>query len=154
VERVVIVGIVVAVAVLVAWVVDRRARRDAPTQPRGSVPTQLDRSDFAEPGSPWLVAVFTSATCRSCQAALDDAHRLADTEVAVIEVEASARPDLHRRYAIDSVPTVTIADPDGVVQRAFLGSPGMDELQRALAAARDPDGSPSDAGLLRDRPSR
>lgn len=152
VERLVIVAIVVGIAVVLAVVVDRRTRRDAPTQSRGSVPTQLDRADFDEPGTPWLIAVFTSATCRSCQAALVDARSFADAEVAVLDVEVSARPDLHRRYGIDSVPTITIADREGVVQRAFLGPPGIDDLRAALAAARDPEGSPSDAGLLHDRP--
>lgn len=147
-----IVAVVVTLAVVVALVVDRRTRRDVPTQPRGSVPTQLDRSDFDAPAAPWLVAVFTSATCRSCQAAVGGALSLAGSDVAVVEVEAAARADLHRRYGIDSVPTITIADGEGVVQRAFVGPPAVDDLRAAMAAARDPEGSPSDAGLLHDRP--
>ena len=64
-DRVLIAAAIVAVAVVVALIV-RRRRPDAPTQPAGRVPTQLDRHDFERPDAPWLVAVFTSATCHTC----------------------------------------------------------------------------------------
>ena len=68
---VVLVVVVVVVALVVAEVV-RRRRPDAPTQPPAvyEAPAQLDRSDFPGGDRPWLVAVFTSATCSTCAAAI------------------------------------------------------------------------------------
>jgi protein-disulfide isomerase len=131
-ERVLIaVGIAVAVAVL-AWVLERR-RPEAPTQRRWAVPAQLDRADFDRPGAPWLVAVFSSETCDSCQAAVERAGTLASADVAVQEIDVAARGDLHRRYNVEAVPTLVLADRQGVVRASFVGPPPADELEDALA---------------------
>lgn len=137
VERLLIAGIVIVVAVVVAILVDRR-RPDAPTAPRWAVPTQLDRSDFAQPDAPWLVAVFTSATCDACAGTASKAAVLASEEVAVDEVEAKARADVHRRYAIDAVPMVVVADGEGVVRASFVGPPTATDLWAAVAELREP----------------
>ena len=125
--------------VVAATVVGRR-RPDAPTQAPGAVPTQLDRADFDRPGAPWLVAVFTSATCRTCADVGAKAAVLATDEVAVSEVEYGAARALHQRYRIDAVPLVVVADADGVVRRHFLGPVSATDLWAGVAAARD--GSP------------
>lgn len=141
-ERMLLVVALVGVAVAVAWLVERR-RPDAPTQPRRwSVPAQLDRADFDRPEAPWLVAVFTSATCDSCQGTIDKARVLQSDDVVVQEIEVGALPDLHRRYAIDAVPTVVVADGEGVVVRSFLGPPTATDLWAAVAEAREPGASP------------
>jgi hypothetical protein len=141
VERVVIATVVVIVAVVVAVLVERR-KPAAPTQGSWSVPAQLDRNDFDRPEAPWLVAVFTSATCESCAQARDKAVVLASAEVVVQEVEVSARRDLHDRYAIAAVPTVLVADGDGVVQASFVGPPTATDLWAALADARSRSAQP------------
>ena len=141
-ERVVVACVLVVVAVVVAAVVDRRQRRDAPTQPHWNVPRQLDRGDFERPDAPWLVAVFTSATCDSCRGTADKAAVLACDEVAVVEAEVSARKDLHERYGIDAVPTLVVADADGVVRASFLGPPTATDLWAAIAEVRFPGTSP------------
>jgi protein-disulfide isomerase len=131
-ERVLIaVGIATAVAVL-AWVLERR-RPEAPSQRRWAVPDQLDRADFDRPGAPWLVAVFSSETCDSCQAAVERARLLASADVAVQEIEVAVRGDLHRRYNVEAVPTLVVADRQGVVRASFVGPPPADELETALA---------------------
>ena len=134
-ERLVVVVALVVVALVVARLVDRR-RPDAPTQPQWSVPSQLDRADFDRPEAPWLVALFTSATCSSCAKARSDAAVLASDEVVVQEVELTERPDLHRRYAIDAVPTIVVADAEGVVRKSFLGPPTATDLWGAVAEVR------------------
>ena len=138
-ERLLLVAAVVALAVVVAAIVDRR-RPEAPTQGSWTVPAQLDRADFARPDAPWLVAVFTSATCDSCAKAVERAKVLASDAVAVDEAEVKARPDLHRRYHIDAVPITVVADHDGVVRRSFTGPASATDLWAAVAAARDGDG--------------
>ena len=135
-ERLLLAAVLVAVAVVVALLIDRR-RSDAPTQPREwPVPSQLDRADFAEPDKPWLVVVFSSATCESCAKAVANAEALASPQLVVEEVEANARRDIHERYGIEAVPTIVLADDEGVVRASFVGPPSATELWSAVAHAR------------------
>ena len=140
-ERVAVAAVVVVVAVVVAWLIERR-RPDAPTQGGWTVPGQLDRADFARPDAPWLVGLFTSATCDSCRGTVAKAQVLACAEVAVEEVEVTARKDLHDRYGIDAVPTVVVADAEGVVRASFVGPVTATDLWAAVAEVRHPGSSP------------
>ena len=141
-ERVLVAAVLVVVAVVAAVVVDRRQRRDAPTQPQWTVPGQLDRADFDRPDAPWLVVVFTSATCDSCHGTVEKATVLACDDVVVVEAEVSARQDLHDRYAIDAVPTLVVADDEGVVRASFIGPMTATDLWAAVAEVRYPGSSP------------
>ena len=120
-ERLLIAGAVIAIAVVVAVVLERR-----------------------RPDAPWLVAVFTSATCDSCAKAVERAKVLASDSVAVDEAEVKARPDLHRRYHIDAVPTIVVADAEGVVRTSFTGPPSATDLWAAVAGVRE--GEPPSCG--------
>ncbi len=134
--QIVLVLVVGAVAVAIAWWL-RRRDADAPEQgPSWAVPTQVDRADFDRPDAPWLVVVFTSSTCLSCAATREKAMVLASDEVAVQDVEAVERADLHQRYKVDAVPMVLLADATGAVVRSFLGPPSSTELWAAVAEAR------------------
>ena len=135
-ERFLLAAAVVVLAAVIAVVVERR-RPEAPTQGSWAVPAQLDRADFDRPDAPWLVAVFTSATCDSCAKAVERAKVLASEAVAVEEAEVKARPDLHRRYHIDAVPIIVVADRDGVVRTSFTGPPSATDLWAAVAGVRD-----------------
>ena len=143
-ERLLIALALVVVAVVVAVVLQRR-RPDAPTRPAFSVPAQVDRADFDRPDAPWLVAVFTSATCDSCAGVWDKARHLdagPGGPVVVQEVEVAAHGALHERYGVDAVPLVLIADADGVVVRHFLGPVTATDLWAAVAEAREPGSTP------------
>jgi hypothetical protein len=142
VARLVVAGVLVVIAVAVAFVVERRRTADAPTQPTWTVPRQLDRAEFVRPDAPWLVAVFTSATCDSCQGTIDKALVVACDDVAVDEVEVTARKETHDRYGIDAVPTIVIADAAGVVRASFVGPPTATDLWAAIAEVRYPGSSP------------
>ena len=85
-------------------------RRSAPGTP---CPAQVDRADFARPDAPWLVAVFTSATCSTCAGVWERAQPLASDAVAVQEVEHGRDRALHDRYGIDAVPATLVVDADG-----------------------------------------
>lgn len=126
----------VALAAVVAVLVQRR-KPEAPTQGAWPVPAQLDRSDFASPETAWLVAVFTSATCNTCAEVLAKSAALAGPTVAVADVEVGAHADLHRRYRIEAVPTLVVADAEGVVRASFVGPPGAGELWSTMADLRD-----------------
>lgn len=134
-DRLAVAVAIVAVAALVAVVV-RRRRPDPPTQRSGNVPAQLDRADFALSDAPWLVIVFTSATCHTCADVARKAAVLASDEVAVAEIEFGANRMLHERYRIDAVPTLVIADRAGIVRKSFLGPVTASDLWAGVAAAR------------------
>lgn len=120
-----------AVALLAAWL-QRRRPGAGPAPTRHHVPTLVDRGDFDRPGAPWLVVVFTSATCSSCAAVLAAARPLASGDVVIEEAEVVGRADLHRRYGIDAVPTTVVVDRSGAVRRHFLGPVTADQLRDAL----------------------
>ena len=140
-ERLLVVAVVVVLAVVLALVVERR-RPDPPTQGEWPVPRQLDRGDFDRADAPWLVAVFSSATCDSCATVLVKSAVLASADVVVQDVEVGARGDLHKRYGIDAVPTIVVADAEGVVRASFVGPPSATDRWAAVAAVREPGSSP------------
>jgi hypothetical protein len=137
------------VAVLVASVLRRRGD-DAPTRGASwATPTQLDRADFDRPDAPWLVAVFSSATCLACQSVWAKAEQLRSDAVAVQDVQAVPRRDLHERYGVEAVPLVLIADGSGAVRASFLGEPTATDLWATIAELREPGSTPEgcDHGL-------
>jgi len=145
VERFLVAAVLAAVAVVAARVLERR--RPAPPTQSGvragwAPPGQLDRDDFEGPERPWLVAVFTSATCDSCKEATAKARVLASAEVAFEEIAWQDRKALHDRYDVEVVPTTVMADADGVVHAAFVGAASATDLWAALAEARSPGASP------------
>jgi hypothetical protein len=142
VQQLVVAVVLAAAAVVVAAVLRRRQRPAAPTQPRYRAPEQLDRADFTRPDAPFLVAVFTSATCQSCAAMADKAAVLASPQVAVEVLEVSDRPELHKKYAVDAVPMVVVADGRGVVAASFIGPASATDLWAAVAEVRAPGSSP------------
>lgn len=127
--------IVVAVAVVVARLLERR-RRAPPTRDAYPVPAQLDRADFPRPDAPWLFVLFSSRTCDSCGPMVSRVCSLESESVATVQIEAKADKALHDRYRIEGVPMVVLADADGVVRAGFVGSVDTWELEEALAKAR------------------
>ena len=134
-DRLVVAAALVVVVGIVAFVVSRR-RSDTPTQPTWTVPTTLDRADFTRPDAPWLVVVFSSATCAGCHEVVKAAEPLASDAVAVDEVELGERRDLHQRYSVDAVPMLLIADAGGVVRESYVGPVGATELWARVAELR------------------
>lgn len=127
----------VVVAAVAAGQISRRRATDAPTQATSEIPTQLDRADFSQLDAQWLVVVFTSATCNSCSDVAAKAKVLASKQVAVQVVEYSQNRELHKRYAIDSVPCLLMADASGVVRQSYLGPVTATDLWAGLARVRE-----------------
>jgi hypothetical protein len=136
VERLLIAGALLVVCLAVAYVLNRR-RPQAPTQGKVEVPTQLDRADFADSGRPWLIVVWTSRTCASCERVVAQARLLESPQVAYTEVPWQDRRDLHDRYHVQDVPLLVLADGEGVVRLSFVGASNFAELAAAVAEARD-----------------
>ncbi len=141
-ERLVIAAAIVVVVVVVAALTNKGRSADAPTQRTFSVPEQLDRADFDRPDAPWLVAVFSSATCDVCAGVAERAAVLESDAVSIAVVEFGEQPELHRKYDIDAVPTLVIADAHGVVRKHFLGPVNSTDMWAAVAEAREPGSAP------------
>ena len=144
-DRLLLLVLVAATAGTLAHLVQRR-RPDAPVRTGWSVPQQLDRRDFDRPDAPWLVAVFTSATCDTCGSVVEVARPLESQAVAFQEVEAGERRDLHDRYAVDAVPMVLLVDGVGVVRDHHLGPVTAAHLWGSLAEVQEPGSTPDGCG--------
>jgi hypothetical protein len=142
VERIVVAVALGAVALLVAAVLQRRQRPAAPIRTGYAVPGQVDRADFIRPEAPWLVAVFTSATCGTCAGVWERAQPLASDAVAVQELEHGRDRAVHDRYEIDAVPATLVVDAEGVVVASYVGPVTATDLWAAVAEARDPGSTP------------
>lgn len=142
VERALIALALAGAALVVAALIQRRQRPAAPVRTGYAVPEQLDRADFPRPDAPWLVAVFTSATCGACAGVWERAQPLESDAVAVVELELVEAKGLHDRYGIEAVPTTVIVDAEGVVVRSFLGPVTATDLWAAVAEAREPGSTP------------
>jgi hypothetical protein len=145
----VLVAAVTALAVLIAAAVNHR-RPDAPSTPTFAVPQQVDREDFDDPGSPWLLALFTSATCMSCQEAREVVLPLDFGDLTVQDIVYPTRSDLHERYHIDAVPAVVLADAEGVVTWSYVGAPPSSAIVEVM---QDLGLLPPDDGVAVDLPS-
>lgn len=139
--NIVVVVVAVFVALAIAWIAKRR-RPAPPTQGGYHVPTQLDRTDFPNASTPWLIAVFTSATCDACTDVVSKAKVMQSQHVSVVNIEYQTDKPVHDRYAIEAVPTLVVADPDGVVRAAFIGPIKAQDLWAAVAECRDPGSTP------------
>lgn len=69
-------------------------------------------------------------------------RRPASADVAVQDVEVAAKGDLHRRYGIEAVQTIVVADAESVVRASFVGPPSATGLWAAVAEVRQPGSSP------------
>ena len=128
---------VLLVALAVAWWLNRTRRSAPPSQGVSIVPQQLDRQDFPRPDAHWLVVLFTSTHCDSCQGLVDKARPLESDDVAVVEVEYTQACDLHGRYGIEAVPITVVADAEGVAQASWVGAFDAGELWAAVATLRE-----------------
>jgi hypothetical protein len=137
-DRLVVAVLIVMLAAGVAQLVRAKRRPDAPTQQRRQLPSQLDRQDFSRPEAPWLIVVFSSATCSTCADVIGKAAVLESHDVAVENVSYQEHRDRHERYQVDSVPSLVIAGPDGAVQFSVVGPISATDVWAAMAEVRDP----------------
>jgi hypothetical protein len=139
--RIVIALLIIATVGAVALVMRRRPP-EAPPRDVYPVPKQLDRADFPRPDAAWLVALFSSATCDSCQGLDTKLAPLESDDVAVCDIDLDHQRDLHARYELAAIPTTVIADHEGVVRRAFVGAFTATDMWAAVAELRDPGSTP------------
>lgn len=153
-DRLILATALAAVAVGVAFLLQRRRAEPPPTATGYNIPDHIDRADFDGPDVPWLVVVFTSGTCNTCAGVWEKAELLGGGgQVVAQEVEVSAHPDLHERYGINAVPATLVVDDRGEVRASFLGSVTATDLWAVVAELREPGTLPED-GCDPSSPSR
>lgn len=130
----VIVLVIAVAAAAVAHLVNGRGP-DAPSTPHFAVPQQLDRSDFDQPRTPWLLALFSSETCLACHDARAVLADVRFSTVVVQDLPVETTKAVHDRYGVDAVPIVTLADGAGVVRWSWLGAPPAEAVRDALVDA-------------------
>lgn len=141
----IVLPVFVGIAALAAAAFAARRRSDAPTAGNWTVPAQVDRTDFPSPDSPWLVIVFSSATCNVCSDVRAKAEVLRSDAVAVVDVEYGSAPAIHERYRIDAVPMTLVVDSRGVVAASVVGPVTAQDLWAMVADCRS-SGAPVDRG--------
>ncbi len=147
VERLILAAALAVVAVGIALYLQRK-NTAAPTDSVGEfrAPKRLERKDFERPEAPWLVVVFSSATCDTCAEVWTKAKVLESDQVAVQQVEEKAQAALHRSYDIKAVPTTVIVDTEGEVRASYMGPVSATHLWAGLADLREPGTVPPECG--------
>jgi len=97
-----------------------------------SVPGHLSREDFEFLNEPWLVVVFSSESCETCKPVVAESMKLASLGIAIQEVAAETKKDLHEKYGIDAVPMLLLVDKFGVVRSSHLGPVNFDEVKKSI----------------------
>ncbi len=129
--RVIVLVLLTVVAIGIALVLQRR-RPDAPSAPSYRAPRQVDRDDFEVPAELDLIVVFTSTTCDSCPMAWNTVNSIERSGTGAQRVHVQEKPELHKRYKIDGVPTTLVVGTDGVVKASFFGPVDADRITEAL----------------------
>jgi len=109
-----------------------RRKPDSPTVPKFVLPFQLDRNDFESSESEWLLVLFSSETCNSCQTVLEQIASLTIFNLHIQNVEFPSEDALHKKYSVESVPSLLLASQKGVVEWSFAGTPPRGALSEAL----------------------
>ncbi|MEC7924190.1 MAG: hypothetical protein VYB80_03135 [Actinomycetota bacterium] len=120
-------------AAIVAFLVNKR-NSDSPSVPRNSLPIQIDRSDFENPKTEWILILFSSDSCDSCQEVRNLIKGLTLDSFHIQEVEFPQETPTHQRYGIDSVPITLVAGTDGVVVWSYAGVPTADLLSNMVSS--------------------
>mgnify|MGYP001170249808 FL=1 len=119
------------VAVGISFIANKR-KPDTPTVPKFVLPFQLDRNDFENVESDWLLVLFSSDTCDSCNFVHDQISNLTLPSLQVQNVEFPSDNLLHKKYSVSSVPSLLLANQNGVVEWSFAGIPPEGALSDAL----------------------
>ncbi len=114
----------------------RRVSEVAPTT--YDPPVKIERNDFPQATAETLVVLFSSNVCDSCSNVRDKALVVSSDQVNVIDVEYedTVGKKLHGKYQIEAVPTLVIADENGVVLSSYVGPVTATDLWAGVARAR------------------
>lgn len=78
------------------------------------------------------MVVFSSESCETCKPVVAESMKLASLGIAIQEVAAETKKDLHEKYDIDAVPMLLLVDKFGVVRSSHLGPVNFDEVKKSI----------------------
>ena len=139
-SRVIVAAVLAGFATLVAFVVDRRRISRPLAVRRGPLPMQIPGVEVGLDAGPAII-IFTESNCLSCRDAVSVIRGPAGAGISVADVEYGERPQLHKRFGIETVPTTVVVDAAGSVVAGWIGRIDLSELTLALARVvqSDPD---------------
>ncbi|HEX6348905.1 MAG TPA: thioredoxin family protein [Candidatus Dormibacteraeota bacterium] len=122
--------VLAAVALGVAFLVlAARALAGARTRrARALAPAEVWQALDTRPDGPPAVVLFSTPSCAECAT-----QRALLRDVRVIEVDASARPEVAARFGVLTAPTTAILDGEGRVRALNHGFAGAERLAAQLA---------------------
>lgn len=129
-------AIVVALGVAsVAGVLSRRARFRAAPRKAGLALTEAELG--APLGERATLVQFSTTFCAPCRSARQVLGRVAEMVEGVrhVEIDATTRLDLVKRFNVTTTPTVLVLDHAGEVTRKATGSPRTADVIAALGEA-------------------
>ena len=100
-------------------------------------PRLLHRHDFAQPESPWLLAVFTGRNCQTCAEVLLQLQQL-QPQLTQTVTASSSQKKLLKRYGIEAVPVTALADSTGKVRWCRLGRLSESDLHELAELVSSP----------------
>ncbi len=114
--------------------VEIQRKRALAAPPLDELVRSRSRDDDARPNAHLVhILAFSSADCKQCHQlqtpALQHVREVSGDTVAVVEVDASASPELVQRYHVLTVPTTVVLDASG---RAHAVNYGFANTQRLL----------------------
>ena len=134
----VVTGLVVVVVALgvaaILGVRARRARFRSDPARSGAVPVLTGEDLGASLGERATLVQFSTAFCAPCRGARQVLARVADTTEGVshVEIDATNRMDLVRRFNVTSTPTILVLGPTGAVTRRASGMPRLADVIEAV----------------------
>ena len=105
---------------------------------RNALPTRVPATEVGLDSGPAII-VFTESTCDSCQTAVRLVRGPAGAGMPVADIEYSAEPGLHKKFAIDTVPTTLVVDNEGNVLAGWTGRVDLGEFTTTLAEIAQSD---------------
>ncbi len=105
---------------------------------RNALPTRVPATEVGLDPGPAII-VFTESTCDSCQTAVRLVRGPAGAGMPVADIEYAAEPGLHKKFAIDTVPTTLVVDNEGNVLAGWTGRVDLGEFTTALAEIAQSD---------------
>jgi thiol-disulfide isomerase/thioredoxin len=101
----------------------------------GHAPTNSLDSSIAAVGKPVLL-YFTTPTCAPCKTvqkpAIGQLQKMLGEKLQVVEIDATQRPDLARRWGVLSVPTTFVIDSRGQARFVNHGVTRAEKLLKQL----------------------
>jgi thioredoxin-like negative regulator of GroEL len=124
---------VLVLAAVAGWLLTRRAGQVRATDPDSS--PDVDTSDLGLSRTAPTVVHFSASWCGPCAQVRQVIEQVSKDlgDMAHVEIDMDANPDVARRLSVLSLPTTFIFDADGHQRYRTTGVPKPDDLRSAVS---------------------